>query len=209
MTTTPAGHTRPATAAQPDRAILLGSLGVTLITIATGINIVTVPLLITSTLGASFGQLGIYAGLAAAMELPFMVLWGYALRRVGKHTLIVAAALLYALYMVLLSQAGSMSDIFWLQLLNGPATAALVSIPISYMQDATKGRVGLSTSLLDVVRVAAGLGSSAIFGALTAAGPNYRLLIVVAAGLSVAGATVVFATHRFAGRTQTASATAR
>ncbi len=74
--------------------------------------------------------------------------------------------------------------------------AALMSIPISYLQEAIRGRVGLSTSLLDVVTVASALGSAAIFGVLTAASPNYPLLFDVAAGLATAGAVVLFTAHR-------------
>jgi MFS family permease len=182
--------------ARIEPVILVGIAGVTLIFMATYINTVTVPLLVTVTLKGTFGELGIFAGLAAALELPFMILWGYALRWIGKHTLIIAAALLYALYLVLLSRAGSITEILWLQLINGPATAALMSIPISYLQDAIRGRVGLSTSLLDVVGVTSALASAALFGALTTSGPNYPLMLVVAASLAVAGAAILFAAHR-------------
>ncbi len=177
-------------------AILAGIAGVWLIFLATVINNTVIPLIITVTLKGSFGQLGIFSGLAAALELPFMVLWGYALRWVPKHTIIVAAALLYAVYLWLVSQAGSVDHLLWLQLINGPATAALMSIPISYLQDAIKGRRGLSTSLLDVVGVASSLASAALFGVVTASGPNYPLLFIMASGLSVAGAVVLFAAHR-------------
>jgi MFS family permease len=177
-------------------ARLAGIAGVTLIFVGIYINNVTVPLLITVSMKLGFGELGLFAGLAAAMELPFMLLWGYAMRRIGKHTIIVVAALLYALYLVLLSRAGSLADILWLQLVNGPATAALMSIPISYMQDAIRGRIGLSTSLLDVVTVTSALAGATLFGALTAGAPSYPELLAVAAGLSVAGAAVLFAAHR-------------
>lgn len=189
----------PAVKARIEPVILVGIIGCTLISMATYINNVTAPLLITVTLKGSFSELGIWAGLAAAMELPFMVFWGYALRWLKKHTIIVIAALLYGLYMLLLSRAGSVADVLWLQLINGPATAALMSIPISYMQDAIRGRVGLSTSLLDVVNVISALISAALFGALTATAPNYPLLFAVAASLSTAGAVVLFATHRVLG----------
>ncbi|MEQ1900304.1 MAG: MFS transporter [Devosia sp.] len=189
----------PQAIARMEPAIMVGIVGVALIFLATYVNNVTVPLLITVTLKGSFGELGIFSGLAAALELPFMVLWGYALRWVSKHTMIVLAALLYAIYMILLSRAGSVGEILWLQLINGPATAALMSIPISYLQDAIKGRRGLSTSLLDVVFVASSLGGAALFGAITASAPAYPALFVVAAGASVLGAAILFVAHRVLG----------
>lgn len=197
----------PLARARIEPAILGGIIGVTLIFTAVSIRTVTIPLLITSTLKGSFTDLGFFAALAAALELPFMVAWGYALRWLSKHTIIICGALLYAVYLVLISRAGSVADVLWLQLLNGPATASLLTIPISYLQDAIKGRVGLSTSLLDVSHVAAGLASAAVFGALTATVQNYPLLLVVAAGLSCAGAAILFIAHRVL--PQSAPATSR
>ena len=182
--------------ARIEPAVIMGIVGVALILVANYTNNVAMPLLITRTLGGNFGQLGIFAGLAAALELPFILLWGYSLRWVSKHAIIIVAALLYAIYLYLVSRAGSITDIYWLQLINGPATGALLSIPISYMQDAIKGRVGLSTSLLDVANVASSLSGAVLFGAVTGAAPNYPLLFVIAAGLAVAGALVLFVTHR-------------
>jgi len=186
----------PLARARIEPAILWGIIGVTFIFTAIAVRTVSIPLLITSTLKGSFTDLGIFAGLAAGIEAPFILLWGYALRWLSKHTIIIIAALIYALYLFLLSRAGSVTEVLWLQLLNGPATSALLSTPISYLQDAIKGRVGLSTSLLDVTHVVSALATAAIFGALTAAAPNYPLLMVAAAGLSVAGAAILFAAHR-------------
>jgi predicted MFS family arabinose efflux permease len=186
----------PLAKARIEPAILWGIIGVTFIFTAVAVRTVAVPLLITSTLKGSLGDLGIFAGLAAGIEAPFVILWGYALRWLSKHTIIIIASLIYAVYLVLLSRAGSVAEVLWLQLLNGPATSALLSIPISYLQDAIKGRVGLSTSLLDVTHVVSALASAAVFGALTAAAPNYPILMVAAAVLSLIGAAVLFAAHR-------------
>jgi SET family sugar efflux transporter-like MFS transporter len=196
--------TAPAKAGQPaaplakariEPAILGGIVGVMLIFTAVSLRTVTIPLVITSTLKGSYADLGIFAAVAAALELPFMVAWGYALRRISKHTMIIIGALLYAIYLVLMSRATSVTEMLWLQLLNGPAHGALMTIPISYLQDAIKGRVGLSTSLLDVSNVVASLATAALFGALTASVQNYPLLLVVAAGLSAAGAAALFVSH--------------
>ena len=65
-----------------------------------------------------------------------------------------------------------------------------MSVNISYVQDAIKGRVGLSTSLGDVVAIGANLMGAAGFG-LLAGGGDYRLTLAVAAGVSLAGATIM------------------
>ncbi len=73
---------------------------------------------------------------------------------------------------------------------NGLGTAALMSVNISYVQDAIKGRVGLSTSLMDVVAIAANLLGAGAFG-LLASGGDYRLALMIAAAISVLGAAVM------------------
>lgn len=176
--------------------VIGGLVGVTLISVATILNGITAPLVIVKTLGGSLAELGIYSGLAAALEVPFMIMWGFAQRRMAKHTIIVIVAVVYAVYLALLSRAGSVAEVLWLQPLNGIATAALMSVPIAYMQDAIKGRVGLSTSLLDVTMVTASLAAGAIFAAVTVAVPGYPFVLVVAAALAVVGAAVVFTAHR-------------
>lgn len=197
----------PLARASIEPAILGGIIGVTLIFTAVSVRTVTIPLFLTSTLKGSYADLGIFAAVAAALELPFMVAWGYALRRISKHTMIIVGALLYAAYLVLMSRATSVTEMLWLQLLNGPAHGALMTIPISYLQDAIKGRVGLSTSLLDVSNVVASLATAALFGVLTAQVQDYPLLLVVAAGLSAAGGATLFVSHRLLA--QPAPATSR
>lgn len=192
----PEGANPQAARAEIDLVVMAGLGGVLLIYVANQIYNICVPLLVTTTLGATYADFGLVAGVAAAIEIPFMLAWGYALRWMGKHTVIVIAALMYAVYLTLLSRAGSVSDLLWLQIINGPATAALMSITISYMQDAVRNRVGLSTSLLDVVRVASVIACAGLFAWLTGARPDYPAMFVAAGILSGAGAVLMFAAHR-------------
>lgn len=130
--------------------ILSGLAGILVTNIALQLLGLAMPLTIVTRLGGTLADVGLYAGIKAAMEIPFMLMWGYLLNRLSREAIIVGNALLFGLYMLLVSRAGSMMEVFWLQPINGIATAALLSVPISYMQDAIKGRVGLSTSLMDV-----------------------------------------------------------
>ena len=88
------------------------------------------------------------------------------------------------------SNLTSMTAFYWLLLLNGLGTAALMSVNIPYVQDAIKGRVGLSTSLMDVVAIAANLLGATAFGLLTTGG-NYRFALMVGAGVAVVGAGIM------------------
>lgn len=177
--------------------IISGILGLVVIVVATRLVGMGMPLLIVTQLGGTLADVGLYAGISAALEVPFMIGWGYLLARFSKESILIFNGLLYGLYLFLVTQAQSVSDVLWLQSINGIATAALMSINISYLQDAIKGRVGLSTSLMDVVAISATLLGSAAFGILSANG-DYRLVLFGGACCAVAGALIMLAgnTHR-------------
>lgn len=139
-------------------------VGITAIRAALMVHLAGLPLSIVNDFGGDLGAVGFNASLAALLEVPLMIAWAYALRRVQKVHIIVFNALLYGVYLILLSRAENMLTVYWLQGLNAIATAALLSITISYMQDIIKGYVGLSTALIDVTTVIASLVSSVIFG---------------------------------------------
>src|SRR5690606_18076385 len=144
------------------------------------LNTTTAPLDIVRNFGGTAAELGIYASLAALLEIPCMPAWGFAAQRFKKHWLIAAGAAVFALSLFLLDQARIVTDVYWLQGFNAVATAGLMSMPISYMQEAIRGRVGLSTSLLDVVAVASPLIAAGIFGLVTA-GARYLPIFAIAA----------------------------
>lgn len=171
-------------------ARLVGIGGVTLIRVAITLHLTALPLAMTKDFGGTLKDVGINASLAAGLEVPFMLAWGLAAARMSKEAILVINALIYALYLLLLFQARSVVNVLWLQGLNAIATAALISITISYMQEAIKGRVGLSTALMDVVTVVSTFITSAIFAAL-ASKESYTVVFAAASVLSLAGAVFV------------------
>lgn len=170
--------------------ILAGLAGLIVMTGAMRLLTLTVALFIVTDLGGTVTDVGFYAGITAAVEAPCMLLLAWLTTRLSKETLLAAAGLVMAVFIGLTSVLTSMTALYWLLLLNGLGTAALMSVNIPYVQDAIKGRVGLSTSLMDIVAIAANLMGAAGFGIL-ASGGNYRLALAVAAGLSVVGAVIM------------------
>jgi SET family sugar efflux transporter-like MFS transporter len=172
--------------------IMAGLVGILIINVAMRLVGLSMPLSIVTRLGGNVGDVGIYAGIAAALEIPFMLMWGYLGRWLTREAIIIGNGLLLGVYILLVSQARSVMDVFLLQAINGVAAAALLSVTISYMQDAIKGRVGLSTSLMDVVGISATLGGAAVFGVLSAGG-DYQLVLLAASGIAIAGGLVMLA----------------
>ena len=172
--------------------VVAGLVGILIINVAMRLVGLAMPLTIVTRLGGTVGDVGIYAGIAAALEIPFMLMWGYLGRWLTREAIIIGNGLLLGVYILLVSQAQSVIEVFWLQAINGIAAAALLSVTISYMQDAIKGRVGLSTSLMDVVGISATLGGATVFGILSAGG-NYQLVLLAASGIAIVGGLVMLA----------------
>jgi SET family sugar efflux transporter-like MFS transporter len=198
------GFSQPEAARGIELPMLIGIGGVFLTKIAYALHTTTTPLAITNDLGGTLTDVGMYASLGALLEVPCMLAWGLLAQRVPKWTIIVAAALIYGLYLILLGEATTVATVLWLQILKAISTAALLSITISYMQESIRGRVGLSTSLLDVTMVASNMTAAAIFAAATLGG-SYRPAFLVGGLLAVAGAVTLVLAHGVVGRRQTAA----
>lgn len=166
---------------------LAGLAGLIIMSSGTRVMSFILPLFIVRDLGGDTREVGYYSGITAAIEAPCMLFWAWLTTRLSKETLIVCAGMVMALFMFGASLMQSVPALYWLLILNGFGIAALMSIPISYTQDAIKGRVGLSTSLLDITAIAANLLGAAAFAVLTA-GDDYRFALVIAAGITVVGA---------------------
>ena len=169
---------------------IAGLVGLVIMTTALRILSFTVPLFIVSNLGGTVTDVGFYASITAATEAPFMMLWAFLATRLTKETLLAAAGLVVTVFLLGASAVTDLTTFYWLLVLNGLGTAALMSINISYVQDAIKGRVGLSTSLMDVVAISANLLGASAFGILTAGG-EYRLTLLAGAVVALIGASVM------------------
>ncbi|WP_061907136.1 MFS transporter [Devosia sp. Leaf420] len=169
---------------------LAGIVGLIVMTAAMRILTFTIALFIVSDLGGSVGDVGFYAGITAAVEAPCMLLLAYLTTKLTKETLLALAGVVMAVFIGMVSILTEIAALYWLLILNGLGTAALMSVNIAYVQDAIKGRVGLSTSLMDVVAIAANLLGATAFGLLTTGG-DYRFALMVGAIVSLLGAAIM------------------
>jgi SET family sugar efflux transporter-like MFS transporter len=199
------GDWKTSFALQP--GILAGLIGLIVMTGGSRLFTFTIPLSIVSDLGGGLADVGLYAGITAATEVPALFLLAYLGNRLSKETLLAAAGVVMAVFIGIASQLHTVSELFWLLALNGLGTAALMTISLSYVQEAIKDRVGLSTSLLDVVAIAANLLGAMAFGVLAADG-DYRFALIIAAIISVAGAIILALGNmgRLGAKTKTADA---
>ncbi len=171
-----------------------GIVGVTCAMAAVQLNMVLLPLVILRDLNGSLAQVGINASIAAAIEVPAMIGWGYLAMRVRKDVILAVASAIFAVYFGLMLFVASFLQVVLLQAFAAVAIAALLSINISYLQEAIPSRVGLSTSLVDLSRVVSVWIAAAVFSLNSAA--TYTPFMAVAALLSLAGAGLMLLAGR-------------
>jgi len=152
------------------------------------LNSVVSPLIITNAAGGTVIDVGFMAGLVAFLEMPFMLMWGALQRRFRSVHVLALGALIYCLYLTLLSFASAPWQIYALVLINASGTAAILSVPITYLQDLIADRPGLGSSLVSVNTFIANGISASIFAAGTAStGYSGTALLAAAVGLASVG----------------------
>jgi SET family sugar efflux transporter-like MFS transporter len=166
---------------------LVGIGGILALRTALLLQLTLLPLAMLTDFHGSYTDVGLTAALAAGLEIPFMLAWGWIATRWRIEHVLIMNALIYAAYLIAMTRVSTPYQVLWLQGPNAVATAALVSLTISYVQDSIKGQVGLSTSLLDVLTVAATLLTAGVFRAFST-DHSYLGGFLAAGGASLIGA---------------------
>ncbi len=148
-------HGRWASLIEAVRLILSGRIMVrmfalAMIGIAYPVNATLLPLIVVGEHGGSTSDVGILAGLVAALEIPFMLLGGSMARRLPVWMIVSVGGVVHAIYLIALGLAWSLEVIYGLAILNAAAAAIVLSIHISYLQEMMPDRPGLGTSLYSV-----------------------------------------------------------
>ncbi len=148
------------------------------------VNSVISPLVITHAAGGTVVDVGFMAGLVAFLEMPFMMMWGALQRRFRSVHVLAVGAAIYCLYLTLLGFVWAPWQIYSLVLINACGAAAILSVPITYMQDLIADRPGLGSSLISVNTFIANGVSASIFAAGTAF-TDYSGTALVSAGIGI------------------------
>lgn len=144
------------------------------------------PLIVTGQAGGTVSDLGIIVGIVAALEILFILVWGRAERFLKPVRALALGAGLYTVYLVLQGLATEVWHVYAQTLLSGIAAAAIISLPITYLQDLIADRPGLGSSLIAVnIFLSAGL-SALIFAIGTHLG-SYATVSVLGAVVGCAG----------------------
>lgn len=128
--------------------LLLPILALAVLTAPQRMNATISPLIMIGKLGGSTADVGLIAGALALLELPCLILWGDLQRRTSTPLVLIAGGMIYCLYLVGLGFATAPWQVYALLIANAIGSSALLSAPMSYLQDLLPDRPGLGTSLL-------------------------------------------------------------
>ncbi|OWW05414.1 MFS transporter [Rhizobium sp. R72] len=160
--------------------IFIRVIAVSLISSTLHVNGAILPLIVTGPVHATVGDVGILVGIVAFLEVVFIVVWGRAQRIMSHVTALAIGTIIYVVYLVLLGFASAPWHVYALTIISGSGAAALISIPITYLQDLIAERPGLGSALISVnIFVSAGL--SALLFALGNSVGGYRETAIVGA----------------------------
>lgn len=163
------------------RVLLLGAVNtaVTLYLVLIGLMFHQVP-------GRGESDVALFVGLVAGMEVPFMLMMPLALRIASKNALIAMGAALYAAYLVALPLLAASPAVWGLTVVAAIAGAAVLTLPIAYLQDLMADRPGAGASLMAMQRVA-GDGFAAAAFAMGTLASGYGTVALIGGAITLAG----------------------
>ncbi|MEF2967440.1 sugar efflux transporter [Paenibacillus sp. M1] len=173
------------------RKIFLSVVSFIFIFTASGISMISLPLLITEELHISKAYIGVLYSAASFTEIPCMMFFGYVAGKVNKSRLVaagIAAALLYYFGMMLASQ---MWQLFCLQILSGIAISLIMGLGISYFQDLISDQPGTTTALYTTTNRLGSVTAGFLTGYLYQ-WYNYRVTFLVCGIMAICSLVFLF-----------------
>ncbi|AHG49707.1 major facilitator transporter (plasmid) [Rhizobium leguminosarum bv. trifolii CB782] len=159
--------------------------GVALITSTLHLNDALLPLIATGAAHGTLSDVGILVGIVALLEIVFIIVWSRIAREAGQMVALAAGTIIYAVFLSLLGFASQPWHLYALTLLAGIGAAAIISIPITYLQDLIADRPGLGSALISVnIFASAGIGALVFAAGTWATGYSGTAIISAVTGLS-------------------------
>ncbi|MDX0234876.1 MFS transporter [Sinorhizobium meliloti] len=140
--------------------VLARLLAIALISSMLHVTAAVLPLIVTGAAG-EVSDIGIIVGIVAFLEVVFIVVWGRIQYRLSHIDALALGTAIYVLNMALRGLSTERWHIYALTLISAFGAAALISIPITYLQELIADRPGLGSSLISVnVFLGAGFGAA-------------------------------------------------
>jgi MFS transporter, SET family, sugar efflux transporter len=166
--------------------VFIRVVAVAMISSTLQINGAILPLIVTGPAHGAVTDIGVLVGIVAFLEIVFIFVWSRLQRIMNHVTALAIGTGIYVIYLFLLGFASAPWHLYGLMLLSGIGAAALISIPITYLQDLIEERPGLGSALISVnIFMSAGL--SALLFAIGTAISDYSGTALLGAAVGVVG----------------------
>ncbi|MBB4066223.1 MFS transporter [Gellertiella hungarica] len=130
-------------------------------------NGMLLPLILTGSAQGEVADIGFIVGIVALLEVIFIFAWARLQRRMGPVRALAFGSAVYAAYLAALGWVSAPWQVYALTIVSGFGAAAIITIPITYLQDLIAERPGLGSALISVnTFVSSGL-SALLFAAGT------------------------------------------
>ncbi|HBF28093.1 MFS transporter [Rhizobium sp.] len=179
--------------------LLLRLLAVALISTMMQMNGVVLPLVITGPAHGTNADVGITVGIVAFLEIVFILFWGVVERRTSAVFTLTLGAAIYCSYLMLVGFAATPMHIYLLTPIAGLGAAAIISVPISYLQNLIADRAGLGSSLIAVNMFLSGGLNSLVFALGTKIG-DYSFTAKLGAVVGLCGIVLMLLMEKPVGR---------
>lgn len=172
------------------RVAALGTINgaVTLYLVLLGLIFATVP-------GRGAGDVAIYAGIVAGLEVPLMLALPLLIGRVSPHALIFGGTLLYAIHLAGLPLLAPGPAVWVLTAFGAAGGAVVLTQPMAYLQELLAARPGAGASLMALQKLAGDVFCAATFALGTMLG-GYTAAALIGAALALIGAGGLWALDR-------------
>lgn len=172
------------------RVAALGTINgaVTLYLVLLGLIFATVP-------GRGAGDVAIYAGIVAGLEVPLMLALPLLIGRVRQHALIFWGTVLYVTHLAGLPLLAPGPAVWVLTAFGAAGGAVVLTQPMAYLQELLAARPGAGASLMALQKLAGDAICAATFALGTMLG-GYTAAAFIGAALALIGAGGLWALDR-------------
>ncbi len=169
----------------PPVALRIAALGA--VNGAASVYVAILGLVMVESVGRGPADVALYFGIVAGLEVPFMLALPLITHMARRTVLILAGTTLYCLHLALLPLLAGSWTVWLLVLPAGVGGAAMLTLPIAYLQDMLATRPGTGASLMALQVLAGQIIAAVCFGIGTAVA-GYGLVALLSAATAIAGA---------------------
>ena len=177
-------------------SVLIRTFALAVVLAGIQLYMVLTGLILTGTEGRDTGDVALFFGIVAGLEIPFMLMLGGPLARFGPARMIPGAAVLHAVFIAVFPLLGGTAGVWALPLVAAAGAAVILTVPMQYLQDLLGSRPGAGGSLIALCNLGAQIIGAALFALGTWVGDYSTVAWIGAPLVALAGLSLLWLDRR-------------